>query len=165
MKHSRDMRVLFFRTGTLSPMRSLYGAYAHTTLYIHGRLFRNQATAWQVRLPDRRVHRLRQSLARRTPSSPRLSQRARSSSAVCAIEASGRLRGSTPSAPRAAMARDDVDEDIDEDGKERECCLLVLDSVTSTQQWTRQPRPRECVHDVCVFVCKCVLGSPRASSP
>jgi len=48
---------------------------------------------------------------------------------------------------------------------ERECCLKVLDSVTSTPQWIRQPKPRDCVHDVCVFVCKCVPGSPRASQP
>jgi hypothetical protein len=26
---------------------------------------------------------------------------------------------------------------------ERECCLLVLDSVTSTPQWIRQPKPRD----------------------
>jgi hypothetical protein len=45
------------------------------------------------------------------------------------------------------------------------CCLLVLDSVTSTPQWIRQPKPRDDVHDVCVFVCKCVLGSSRASQP
>ena len=44
------------------------------------------------------------------------------------------------------------------------CCLLVLDSVTSTPQWIRQPKPRD-VHDVYVFVCKCVLSSPRASQP
>jgi len=32
-------------------------------------------------------------------------------------------------------------------GREGEsvCCLLVLDSVTSTPQWIRQPRPRGCV--------------------
>jgi hypothetical protein len=47
---------------------------------------------------------------------------------------------------------------------ERECCLLVLDSVTSTPEWIGQPKPRD-VHDVCVFICKCVLGSPRASQP
>jgi hypothetical protein len=49
--------------------------------------------------------------------------------------------------------------------RESVCCLLVLDSVTSTPQWIRQPKPRDVVHDVCVFVCKCVLGSPRASQP
>ena len=53
-------------------------------------------------------------------------------------------------------------------GPQREsvCCLLVLNSVTLTPHWTRQlnPEPRD-VHDVCVFVCKCVLGSPRASQP
>jgi hypothetical protein len=48
---------------------------------------------------------------------------------------------------------------------ERESCLLVLNSVTSTLQWIRQPKPRDVVHDVCVFVCKCVLGSSRASQP
>jgi hypothetical protein len=37
---------------------------------------------------------------------------------------------------------------------ERVCCLLVLDSVTSTLQWIRRPKPRDGVHDVCVFVCK-----------
>ena len=40
---------------------------------------------------------------------------------------------------------------------------LVLDSVTSKPQWIRQPKPRDVVHDVCVFVCKCVLGSPDIS--
>ena len=49
--------------------------------------------------------------------------------------------------------------------RERVCCLLVLDSVTSTPQWIRQPKPPGVVYDVCVFVCKCVLGSPRASQP
>ena len=39
-------------------------------------------------------------------------------------------------------------------GPERECCLLVLDSVTSSPQWIRQPKPRDVVHDVCVFVCE-----------
>ena len=48
---------------------------------------------------------------------------------------------------------------------ERVCCLLVLDSVTSTPQWIRQPKPRGCVHDVCVFVCECVLGRSRVSQP
>ena len=47
--------------------------------------------------------------------------------------------------------------------RERVCRLLVLDSVTFTRQWIRQPKPHDIVHDVCVFVCKCVLGSPRAS--
>ena len=28
-------------------------------------------------------------------------------------------------------------------GKERESCLLVLNSVTSTPQWIRQPKPRD----------------------
>jgi hypothetical protein len=36
------------------------------------------------------------------------------------------------------------------------CCLLVLDSVTSTPQWIRQPKPCDVVHDVCVLVCECV---------
>jgi hypothetical protein len=33
---------------------------------------------------------------------------------------------------------------------------LVLDSVTSTPQWIRQPKPRDVLHDVCVLVCECV---------
>ena len=33
---------------------------------------------------------------------------------------------------------------------ERVCCLLVLDSITSTPQWIRQPKPRGCVFGVCV---------------
>jgi hypothetical protein len=33
------------------------------------------------------------------------------------------------------------------------CCLLVLDSVTSTPQWIRQPKPRNVVHDMRVCVC------------
>ena len=28
--------------------------------------------------------------------------------------------------------------------RERECCILVLDSVTSTPQWIRQQKPRDC---------------------
>jgi hypothetical protein len=39
-----------------------------------------------------------------------------------------------------------------EKSTERVCCLLVLDSVTSTPQWLRQPKPRDVVHDVCVLV-------------
>jgi hypothetical protein len=42
------------------------------------------------------------------------------------------------------------------------CCLLVLDTVTSTPQWIRQPKPRGCVF---VFVCKYVLGRSRATQP
>ena len=42
--------------------------------------------------------------------------------------------------------------------------VLFIDSVTSTPQWIRQPKP-DVVHDVCVCVCKCVLRSPRASQP
>jgi len=34
----------------------------------------------------------------------------------------------------------------------RECRLLVLNSVPSTPQWIRQPKPRD-MHHVCVFVC------------
>ncbi len=49
--------------------------------------------------------------------------------------------------------------------RELEGCLLVLDSVTSAPQWIRQPKPRDGVHDVCVFVCKCVLGNSRAAQP
>ena len=49
--------------------------------------------------------------------------------------------------------------------RERVCCLLALNSVTSTPQWIRQPKPRDGVYDVCVFVCKCVLRSSRASQP
>ena len=45
---------------------------------------------------------------------------------------------------------------------EREFCLLVLDTVTSTPQWIRQPKPRGCVF---VFVCKYVLGRFRATQP
>ena len=41
---------------------------------------------------------------------------------------------------------------------------VLFNSVTSTLQWIRQPEPRD-VHDVSVFVCNCVLGSPRASQP
>jgi hypothetical protein len=44
----------------------------------------------------------------------------------------------------------------------RECCLLVLNTVTSTPQWIRQPKPRGCVF---VFVCKYVLGRSRATQP
>ncbi len=42
---------------------------------------------------------------------------------------------------------------------------LVLNSVTSTPQRMCQPKQHDDVHDVCVFVCKCVLGSSRASQP
>jgi hypothetical protein len=41
-------------------------------------------------------------------------------------------------------------------------CLLVLNTVTSTPQWIRQPKPRGCVF---VFVCKYVLGRSRATQP
>jgi hypothetical protein len=43
---------------------------------------------------------------------------------------------------------------------ERVCCLLVLNTVTSTPQGIRQPKPRGCVF---VFVCKYVLGRSRAT--
>jgi hypothetical protein len=49
--------------------------------------------------------------------------------------------------------------------RESVCCLLVLDSVTSTPQWIRRAKPRGCVHDMCVFVCECVLGRSRVSQP
>jgi hypothetical protein len=42
------------------------------------------------------------------------------------------------------------------------CCLLVLDTVTSTSQWIRQPKPRGCVF---VFVCKYVLGRSLPTHP
>jgi hypothetical protein len=42
---------------------------------------------------------------------------------------------------------------------ERECCLLVLHSVTSTQQWIRQEKQRGCVFGACV------LSRSRASQP
>ena len=35
---------------------------------------------------------------------------------------------------------------------ERVCCLLVLDSITSTPQWMRHPKSRDVVYDVCVYV-------------
>jgi hypothetical protein len=41
------------------------------------------------------------------------------------------------------------------DATERVCCLLVLDSVTSTPQWIRQPEARGCVHDACLYVNVC----------
>jgi hypothetical protein len=47
------------------------------------------------------------------------------------------------------------------------CCLLVLDSVTSTPQWIRQPEAAwgVCVVFVClVLACKYVLGCSRVSS-
>ncbi len=40
------------------------------------------------------------------------------------------------------------------------CCSL--NSVTSTPQWIRQPKPRGCVF---VFVCKCVIEHSRATQP
>jgi hypothetical protein len=54
---------------------------------------------------------------------------------------------------------------LEEEASERACCLLVLSSVASTPQWIRLPKPHDDVHDVGVFVCKCVLGSSRASQP
>jgi hypothetical protein len=39
------------------------------------------------------------------------------------------------------------------------CCLLVLNSVTSTPQWIRQSDQRD-MHDVCVIVC---IFSPPSS--
>jgi len=64
--------------------------------------------------------------------------------------------------------------------RERECCLLVLNSVTSTPQWIRGPgprdlclytRPRPGLRDLCLYVnvCSNVLGScslePSVMSP
>ena len=49
--------------------------------------------------------------------------------------------------------------------RERVCCLLVLNSVTSTPQWIRQPKPRSCVQSVRVFVCESVLERSRVSQP
>jgi len=43
--------------------------------------------------------------------------------------------------------------------------FMVLDSVTCAPQRIRQPKQRDDVHDVYVFVCKCVIGSSRASQP
>ena len=44
--------------------------------------------------------------------------------------------------------------------KERVCCLLVLNSVTSTPQWIRQPEAAwGCVWCVCVSMYSDVLGS------
>ena len=37
----------------------------------------------------------------------------------------------------------------------RECCLLVLNLVSSTLSWIRRPRPRLLVLDVCGFVQVC----------
>jgi hypothetical protein len=37
-------------------------------------------------------------------------------------------------------------------GRERECCLLVLNLVSSTLPCIRRPRPRLRVLDVCGFV-------------
>ena len=56
-----------------------------------------------------------------------------------------------------------LEREITRGQRESVCCLLVLDSVASTPQWIRQQKPRDVVHKVCVFVCECVLGSPRAS--
>jgi hypothetical protein len=45
--------------------------------------------------------------------------------------------------------------------KERVGCLFVLDSVTSTPQWIRQPKPRDVVLTcvcLCVNMCSEVLG-------
>ena len=52
--------------------------------------------------------------------------------------------------------------------EERECCLLVLNSVTSTQLLDTSARGRVVVCLVCVclvFVCKYVLGLSRVSQP
>ena len=44
--------------------------------------------------------------------------------------------------------------------RERECCLLVLNSVTSTPQWIRQPEAAwGCVWCLCVSMYSDVLGS------
>jgi hypothetical protein len=48
---------------------------------------------------------------------------------------------------------------------ERECCLLVFNSVTSTPQWIRQPEAAWlcawclCVWCLCVSMCSDILGS------
>ena len=64
-----------------------------------------------------------------------------------------------------AMREDIVAYLIQVPGRQREFCLLVLNSVTSTPQWIRQPKLRDVVYDVCVFVCHSVLRSPRALQP
>jgi len=45
--------------------------------------------------------------------------------------------------------------------------FIGLDSVTSPSHRSGlgEPKPRECVHDVCVFVCECVLRLSRVLSP
>jgi hypothetical protein len=45
-------------------------------------------------------------------------------------------------------------------GGERLCCLLVLDSVTSTPQWIRQPKPRDLTGLSSPF-CNAVAGCSR----
>ena len=51
------------------------------------------------------------------------------------------------SGPRTTLAGD-----ANADIMERECCLLVLNLVSSTLSCIRQPRPRLRVLDVCGFV-------------
>jgi hypothetical protein len=48
---------------------------------------------------------------------------------------------------------------------ERESCLLVLNSVTSTPQWILQPKAAWGVCVVFVFACKYVLRHSRVSQP
>jgi hypothetical protein len=68
------------------------------------------------------------------------------------------------SSARRESARARRDREREARALEKVCCLSVLDSITSTPQWIRQPKPRD-VPDVYVFVCKCALGSPKASQP
>ncbi len=60
------------------------------------------------------------------------------------------------------------------EGAERECCLLVLNSVTSTPQWIRQPEAawletnrggteRTAYNAACVYVCVCVCDKIHTS--
>ena len=70
-----------------------------------------------------------------------------------------------PHAPHLVMGSSAEENDGVRVKRERVCCLLVLDSVTSTPQCIRQPRAPGCVHDVCVLVCECVLGRSRGFQP
>jgi hypothetical protein len=77
-----------------------------------------------------------------------------------AVETTHKRVGETrlPGVPRV-QAGDAVEQGEEgEEGKgggKRECCLLVLNLVSSTLPCIRQPRPRFRVLDICGFVSVC----------
>jgi hypothetical protein len=68
--------------------------------------------------------------------------------------------GAHPQRASASKAKSSVLSQLSGNERERECCLLVLNSVTSTPQWIRQPEAAwGCVWCLCVSMYSDILGS------